>query len=115
MAYEMRPLKTKDVYPMSKILKKLDVKLNLDLSRFAGKKATEKEQEEAGKELVLGLIKTALENLHQAEEEVNGLLSSLVGITSEEFNELPIEDTLEIITLFKNQKGLAGFLKLAGK
>lgn len=109
--YEMRPLQTSDIYIMSKILKKLDVNINLDLTKIKGKKMT---QEEAGKELMVGVIKTVLENLSQAESEVNTFLSSLVGMKAAEFNKLPIEDTFEIIALFKNQKGLKSFLKLAG-
>lgn len=108
--YEMRALKTKDIFPMSKILKKLDVKITLDLNKFKGKS-----QEQAGQEFMLGLLKTALENLYQAENEINSFLAELVGMNTDEFSELPIEDTLEIITLFKNQKGLSNFLELAGK
>lgn len=108
--YEMRPLKTKDIYTMSKILKKLDVKITLDLNKFKGKS-----QEQAGQEFFLVLIKNALENLHLAEKEVNTFLAELVGIDAKAFDELPIEDTIEIINLFKNQKGLANFLQLAGK
>lgn len=108
--YEMRSLKTKDIYTMSKILKKLDVSIKLDLTKFKGKN-----QVEAGQLFFIELMKTALENLHQAENEVNAFLAELVGLTTDKFNDLPIEDTIEIIDLFKNQKGLANFLKLAGK
>ena len=111
MKYEMRPLQTSDIYAMSKILKKLELKLNVDATKYKGKKIS---AEDAGKELMLELLKTALENLSQAENEVNAFLASLVGMKANEFNKLPIEDTFEIVALFKNQKGLKSFLKLAG-
>lgn len=103
--YTMRPLKTLDVFKMSKILKKLDVKTSE--IKF-GDDAT---QVQVG----IALIQKAIENLHLAEVEVNEFISGLVGLTAEEFSELPIEDTFEILTLFREQKGIANFLKLAGK
>ena len=104
MSYTMRQLQTSDIFKMSKILKKLDVKTN-DINLQG---AT---QEQVGIEL----IKKALENLYLAEEEVNALLADLVGLTPAKFSTLPLEDTFEIISLFKEQKGIAGFLKLAAK
>lgn len=111
MKYEMRALKTSDIFAMSRILKKLELDLKIDISKFKGKELT---AEDAGKEAFIQLLKTALENLHQAEKEVNGFLGSLVGLNEKKFGELPIEDTFEIIAQFKGQKGLANFLKLAG-
>jgi len=109
--YEMRGLKTSDIYVMSKILKKLNLKMNVDLNKYKGKKIS---QEDAGKEMMIDLLKTALENLSDAENEVNTFLASLVGLKAKEFSNLPIEDTFEIIGLFKEQKGLKNFLKQAG-
>lgn len=105
MAYNMRPLKTTDVFRMSKILKKLDVKTNeIEIT---------KEMTEI--QVGISIILKGLENLYLAEKEVSDFLADLVGITTEQFSELPIEDTLQIITLFKDQKGIASFLKSAGK
>lgn len=105
MGYTMRKLETSDIFKMSKILKKLDVKTNeIKLSK-------ETTQTQVG----IAIIHKALENLHLAEDEVNEFLSSLVGLSAEEFSKLPIEDTFEILTLFKEQKGIVNFLKLAGK
>lgn len=105
MTYTMRPLKTMDIFKMSKILKKLDVKTN-EIKTDEGMTQTQ---------VGITVILKALENLHLAETEVNEFLSGLVGLTADEFNELPIEDTFEILTLFKEQKGIVNFLQLAGK
>lgn len=102
MTYEMRALKTSDIFKMSKILKKVNIKLE------TGKDTT---QEEMG----LQMIQKVLENIHLAEDEVSSFLGDLVGVEGKAFNELPIEDTLQIISLFKEQKGISNFLKLAGK
>jgi ABC-type uncharacterized transport system ATPase subunit len=102
MEYKMRPLKTMDIYKMSKILKKINVKLDVN------EKITQKQ-------MGVQMIQKVVENLHLAENEVNAFLAELVGIDAKEFAELPIEDTLTIIGLFKEQKGLASFLSAAGK
>lgn len=99
--YEMRNLKTGDIYKMSKILKKMNIKFDVD------EKTT---QEQMG----VQMIQRILENIHLAETEVNTFLSELVNIKVEEFNELPLGDVMEIFTLFKDQKDISAFLKLAG-
>jgi hypothetical protein len=104
MQYQMRPLKTNDIFPMSKIIKKM----NLKLDKVSFK---DKTQEQAGVEILL----MAAENLHLAQEEVNSFLGSLVGITGQDFGELPIEDSLSIIQQFREQKGLSSFFNLAAK
>lgn len=103
MEYKMRKLKTKDIFKMSKILKKLDLKLS-DVNIEEGTTQTQ-----AG----ITLIQKALENLHRAEDEVNEFLGDLVGLSGEEFGELDIEESINIIMLFKEQKGVANFLNKA--
>jgi hypothetical protein len=98
----MRTLKTSDIYRMSKILKKINI--NLDVNKDITQA-----------QLGVQMIQKVIENLYLAEEEANEFLADLVGITAEEFSELPIEDTLVIISLFKDQKGIVNFLKQAGK
>jgi hypothetical protein len=65
--YTMRPLKTMDIFKMSKILKKLNVKLDVD------EKITQKQ-------MGAQIIQRVVENLHLAENEVNAFLAELVGI-----------------------------------
>lgn len=102
MTYTMREFKTADIYKMSKILKKLNIKVDVN------EKTTQQQ-------LGVQMVQKIAENLHLAENEVNGFLAELVGIDASAFSELPIEDTFEIIGLFKEQKGLSNFLQLAGK
>lgn len=99
----MRVLKFNDVFKMSKILKKIKVgdEVNLD----------GKNQTEVGVELFMAIF----ENLDKAQSEVNDFLGELVGITGEEFGNLPIGDSLKHIEEFKKQPGLGAFFKAAGK
>lgn len=104
--HTMRNLKTTDLFKMSKILKKLNIKA--DVSGLAQEGDS---QERAGMKFMFALIQTALENLHLAEDEVNEFLANLIGLDKKAFEELPLEDTLEVIEQFKDQKGVVNFLK----
>lgn len=102
MTYEMRKIKTGDIYKMSRILKKLNIKTDLK----DGISMTQ-----AG----VQVFQKALENLYQAENEVNEFMADLVGITPEEFADLPIGETLKIFNEFRKQEDIKTFLELAGK
>ena len=99
-----RGLKTKDIFRASKILRKIE----LDMTKLD---ATGLSEAQAG----MSLIKAVFENLDKAENEVNEFISDLVGMTPEEFSELDLEDSIEIIKEFKNLKGLDIFFKQVAK
>ena len=98
----LRGLKTSDIFKMSKILKQMGLKVD------AGEGKT---QQQVGAELILSVF----ENIHLAENEVSEFLAELSGMKAEEFAELPIEKTMEIMTEFKQIPGLASFFKSASR
>jgi hypothetical protein len=104
----LRKLKTNDIFKMSKILKKMNLKNELKVAE-EGKKI--KTQEQIGLELILAVF----ENLHLAQGEVNEFLSDLVGMSVEEFEQLEIEKVFEIIEEFKAMPGISSFLKRANQ
>ena len=99
----MRALKFNDVYKMSKILKKIKVSEEIELEG--------KTQTQVGVELFSGVI----ENLDKAQSEINEFLGELVGISGEEFGNLPPDEFVKHIEDFKNQPGLDVFFKVAGR
>lgn len=98
----LRNLKTKDIFKMSKILKKM----NLKMDDVKGK-----EQEQVGAEMILKII----ENIHMAEDEVNIFLADISGMTKEEFEDLDIDKFFEIIKEFKNMPMVGSFLSRANQ
>jgi len=78
---KIRELRTSDIFKVSKILKKMNLKIE-------GEK-----QEEVGKNLIMAVF----ENLHLAEDEVNEFVGGLVGLKPEEFAELPLPESIKII------------------
>lgn len=100
--YKIRKLKTSDVFKMSKILKKMNLKVAVEKGMS---------QEQVGFEIMNQVVS----NLHLAEKEVSDFLGDLVGMSGDEFSELSIDETFEIISQFKELDGVANFLKLANK
>ena len=100
--YVMRKLKGADVFKMSRILKKMNLKLEV------GDTTTQME-------MGVQFIQRILENMHLAESEICEFLSELVGTTPEELSELPLDEFLQVVELFKQQEGLVDFLKRAGR
>lgn len=97
----MRQLKMADIYKMSRILKKMDIKLD----------TKEKTQDEVGSELIMKIVS----NLDRAETEINEFVGSLIGMTGEEFAELPLMESQKYLEEFKNQPSLASFFERVGK
>jgi hypothetical protein len=96
----MRQLTTNDVFKMSRILKKINI--NLD------SKGTD---EEIGMKLLVQIA----ENAHLAQTEINEFLGSLNNMTGEEFGNLPIKESMEIMKEFKQLDGIVDFFTLVGQ
>jgi hypothetical protein len=96
----MRQLTTNDVFKMSRILKKINI--NLD------SKGTD---EEIGMKLLVQIA----ENAHLAQTEINEFLGSLNNMTGEEFGNLPIKESMEIMKEFKQLDGIVYFFTLVGQ
>lgn len=118
MTVQLRSLATKDIFPMSKILKKIglrqimaDAAANLDKVKGTSERAAKNAQMALGA-MIVGAL---LEELHKAEDEVTALLASLAGISVEEFAELPLEDSLAAFDQLREQRVFKSFLQLAGK
>lgn len=97
----MRALIFDDVYKMSKILGKIDVKLDPTAESVA--------------QLGIGAILEVGGSLHLAQKEVDSFLGSMVGITGEEFNQLPFTKVMEYVEAFKKLDGVDAFFKSARK
>ena len=101
----MRNLITKDIFTMSKIIKKMGLKIKeLEITETTT-------QMEAGASLIVKIF----ENLHLAQEEATAFFADLTEMTVEEFENLPLDKVFEIIKEFKNTAGVESFLKQAAQ
>lgn len=93
---KLRALKTGDFFKMSKILKKMELKIE----------TKGKTQEQLGAELILKVM----ENLHMAEKEVNQFMAGLCGLSVEAFENLEMTELMSVFEQFKEMDGVKSFL-----
>lgn len=113
--YRVRTLKTKDLFTVSKIMKKMDIKEEVKtiLTPYLDDKTTNKEQAE--KELGTTFAFMLFENLYRAEDELLDFIGDLVGMGKDQLGELPFIKTVDLIKQIFSQEGIIDFLKLAAK
>jgi hypothetical protein len=97
----MRNLQFKDVFTVSRILKKMQLKFDV-------KGLT---QEELGAKLIYQFV----ENIGEAEEEVTNFLADLKGIDKARLQSSPIDEIFSLIEEFKKLPGLSAFFTQVGK
>lgn len=100
----MRDLTFNDVFAFSKILKKTNIKKDMNIK---GKST----QAEIGAEMII----TFLENMDLAKKEINDFMGSLNGMTGEDFAKLPLVEALALFEEFKNQPGISDFFNSASR
>ena len=94
---QIRKLKTRDIFPLSRIVAKLDL---VRLSKMVSGDA-----EQVGM-LIVGLLADRLADM---EGDLMPFLGDLVGITPEEFGELPLGELRDVVTQLMAQPEVAGF------
>lgn len=94
----MRELKGKDIFTFSKILKKMDLKL---------------EKQEDMQAVMIDIMKKAVENINLAEVEVNSFLADLENKSVEEIENLSLKEYIDLLKEFKNKEEIASFFTSA--
>lgn len=110
-----RELKTKDIFTMSKIIKKIgiNIEVNTKIQTMIDGKLMETVVPKDSRQIGMEIIADMLGNLSLAEQESNEFFASLCGIKPEEFAEMSITDFVEVIKDFQNIPGIADFFKKA--
>jgi len=115
----IRGLLTQDLFTISKIIKKLNIRQELgallDDPEIKKQAATKEDKAQQQKYMGLQLGFMIVENMHQAERELSQLMADLAGIEPDIIPLLPIGKTIEIITGIFSQEGIVDFLKLAAR
>lgn len=99
----MRNLGFQDVFKVSRIIKKMNLKPD-DLQSINSQEA-----------MGAAVIFKILENTGDAEEEITELIASLQGVSVDTVKDYDIEKTVEVFIEIANQPGIAGFLSTVGK
>ena len=111
----MRNLKTSDLFSLSRILKKMNIKE--DIKKFAkdvtGKTPEEKKKAEQDMEIELAML--FVENIGAAEKEIYKFFADLTGKTAADIENMDLNDFMNLVQELFNQDGFASFLSTASK
>ena len=109
----MRKLKGKDIFKMSKILKRIGLKN--EIGSIVKSLETGEDKEELAMDLGVEFFAMIIENIHMAEKEIFDLLGDISGYTGEEYAERDLDLILDDIEQLKNSEDLMGFFKKVGR
>lgn len=129
MTVEVRELKTKDLYTLTKILNKLKdkglkevlsnafglgmmqnvVKTNVEADK-EGEEVTDEALEIVGQQATMDILWFVVEN---AEEATREFFADLIGMTPEEYDNTPIDTAIDIIRQLSEKAEIKRFFKKA--
>ena len=111
----MRKLKTSDLFSMSRILKKMNIKDEIKgLSKdVTGVTTEEKKKAEQSMEIDLAML--FVENIGSAEKEIYKFFADLAGKTAADIENMDLNDFINLVKELFNQDGFASFLSTASK
>lgn len=115
--YKIRPLAGKDIFKISKFIKKLGVNRlqevfgNSELSKSINNIVSHGEKQdiaEVGK-IISAFIAIVIDSLCDVEEELNELLKSVSNLSKEEISELPFKEYIGMVKDLFMQKDFMDF------
>lgn len=127
-AYEIRPLNARDIFPMTKIIRKIGLKdfgkcfepeeikaITDTFSQNSEEKNTKDLAEIVGVSVVLKIVDIILEHLPDAGEEVFDFIAGLIGRTKDEVATLPMDVFFELLVDVFKRKEFVGFMKAVSR
>jgi hypothetical protein len=128
--YTLRDLCAKDIFPMTKIIRKIGLKDigqcfdpeeikaitgSLSESENGEEKSVDEIAETVGISVVLKIVDVVLENLSAAEQEIFGFLAGIAGMTADDVACLPMDVFFEMLVDIFKKKEFVGFMKVVSK
>lgn len=108
-----RKLKGKDIFKVSKIMRKIGLKKEVSAL------TTYLEEGQSKEDMVMNLgvefFAMIIENIHMAEKEIFDFLGDLIGMSAEEYGERDLDLIIDDIEALKNSEDLMGFFKKVSK
>lgn len=110
-----RDLKTSDLFVLSRILKKMNIKDEIKSLAKNVTGATPEEKKAAQQDMEIDLAMLFVENIGNAEQEIYKFLGDLSGNKAKEIADQSPADTINMIKELFSQEGFENFLSLASK
>ena len=126
--YEIRPLNARDIFPMTKIIRKIGLKdfgkcfepeeikaITGAFSEHSEEETMEDLAEIVGVSVILKIMDIILEHLPDAGEEVFAFIAGLIGRTKDEVATLPMDVFFELLVDVFKRKEFVGFMKAVSR
>lgn len=126
--YTLRDLCAKDIFLMTKIIRKIGLKdigecfdpeeikaIMGSLSENGEEKSVDEIAETVGISVVLKIVDVVLENLSAAEQEIFGFLAGIADMTVDDVANLPMDVFFEMLIDIFKKKEFVGFMKVVSK
>lgn len=111
----MRNLKTSDLFTLSKIVKKMNIKNDIKSLAKDITGLTEDEKIKAEQTMQIDLVMLFVENIGSAEKEIYNLFADITSKTAKEIEDMDLDKFIELITELFKQDGISNFLSQALK
>ena len=125
---KIRPLNARDIFPMTKIIRKIGLKdfgkcfepeeikaITDTFSENSEEKSMKDLAEIVGVSVVLKIVDIILEHLPDAGEEVFAFIAGLIGRTKDEVAMLPMDVFFELVVDVFKRKEFVGFMKAVSR
>lgn len=111
----MRKLKTSDLFSISRILKKMNIKDEIKGLAKDITGATPEEKEKAQQSMEIDLAMLFVENIGSAEKEIYKFFADLTGKSTTDIENMDLNNFINLVKELFNQEGFASFLSTASK
>ncbi len=111
----MRKLKTADLFSLSKIIKKMNIKEDIKALTRSITGVPEEEKKKAAQDFQIDFLMLFVENVGNAEKEVYKLLGDLDGRAPKEIEEMEVDKFMQLVKELFGQENLGSFLSTALK
>lgn len=118
MAYEIRDLTSKDIFPLMRIISKIGVGEFKSAFENVAMKADENgnvDLEKVGVSVAFDLLEIVADNLPKAEKEIYAFLASVSNLGVKQIEEMPPADFLNMIADVIRKREFADFFTAASK
>jgi hypothetical protein len=111
----IRKLKTSDLFSLSRIIKKMNIKDEIKGLAKDVTGATPEEKKKAEQSMEIDLAMLFVENIGSAEKEIYKFFADITGKTAADIENMDLNDFINLVKELFNQDGFASFLSTASK
>jgi hypothetical protein len=104
----MLELKGKDLFLLSKIIEKMDIKTKIPLMKYSEDK---EEQEAINKKFGIELVVVLVESIYKAEQDIYKLLSNVTKKDIKQIEEMSFKELKDLVTELFSSEEFTSFFK----